>query len=126
MSKRVHDSILDAALNEIKTKSDLMTVCSHEPENYTAANFGGETCLAGVDMDIADFTIGNGDISGRRCSVAQKSGVNVDQTGTANHVALLDTVNSNLLYVTTCTDIALTEGSSLTLNGWDVEIGDPS
>jgi len=126
MPKKVDDSVLDAALNEIKNNCDKMTVCSGEPATYAAANNGGGNFLADVAMASGDFTIANGDTSGRKVSVASKAGVNVDNTGTGDHVALLDTVTSTLLYVTTCTSLGLTAGSSLTFNGWDIEIADPA
>jgi len=126
MGKKVDDSVIDAALNEIKNKCTLMTACSGEPLNFAAANVGGAAFLADVAMTGADFTVANGDVSGRKVAVASKAGVTVDNTGTADHVALLDTVNSTLLYVTTCTSLGLTSGSTLTLGAWDVEIADPS
>jgi len=126
MAKKVDDSVLDAALNEIRNKCTLMTACSGEPANFVAANVGGAAFLADVAMTIGDFTLAGGDVSGRKVAVASKAGVIVDTTGTADHVALLDTTNSVLLYVTTCTSQALTSGSSLTLGAWDIEIADPS
>ena len=126
MVKKVDDSVLDAALNEIKTNCALMTVCSAEPANYTAANVGGGDFLGDVAMVSGDFTISNGDTSGRKVAIASKSSVNVDNTGTATHVALLDTANSTLLYVTTCTSQALTSGNTITFPTWDIEIADPS
>lgn len=126
MGKKVDDSVLDAALNEIKNKCNLMTVCSGEPVNFTAANVGGANFLADVAMTALDFTVANGDVNGRKVAVASKSGINVDNTGTGDHVALLDTVGSVLLYVTTSTALGLTSGSSLTFGAWDVEIADPS
>ncbi|MBL4801736.1 MAG: hypothetical protein JKY45_07555 [Emcibacter sp.] len=126
MGKKVDDSVLDVALNEIKNKCNLMTVCTGEPANYTAANVGGGNFLADVTMAVGDFALSNGDVSGRKVAVASKSGINVDNTGTGDHVALLDTVNSVLLYVTTATSLGLTSGSTLTLGAWDIEITDPS
>ena len=126
MAKKVDDTVLDAALNEIKNNSTLMTVCTAEPANYTAANVGGANFLADVAMAPTDIIVANGDVSGRKATVAAKAGVTVDITGTGTHVALLDTVNSVLLYVTTCTSQALTSGSSLTIGTWDVEIADPA
>ncbi|PCI51900.1 MAG: hypothetical protein COB49_00415 [Alphaproteobacteria bacterium] len=125
MAKKADDSVLDAALNEIKTKCNLMTVCAGEPANFAAANVGGANFLADVAMASGDFTLANGDVSGRKVGVASKSGVNVDNTGTGDHVVLLDTVNSILLYVTTATSLGLTSGSSLTYGAWDAEIADP-
>ncbi|PCJ33616.1 MAG: hypothetical protein COA93_07200 [Alphaproteobacteria bacterium] len=126
MGKIVDDSVLDVALNEIRTKCTLMTACAGEPANFAAANVGGANFLADAPMTPADFTISNGDVSGRKVAVAAKAGIIVDNTGTADHVALLDTVNSILLYVTTSTSLGLTSGSALTLSTWDVEIADPS
>lgn len=126
MAKKVDDSVLDAALSEIKTNCTLMTVCSGEPASYTAANIGGGDFLGDVTMINGDFTIGNGDTSGRKVAVASKSSVNVDNTGTATHVALLDVANTTLLYVTTCTSQALTSGNTITFPTWDIEIADPS
>lgn len=126
MGKKVDDSVLDVALNEIKNKCNLMTACAGEPLNFVAANVAGANFLADVAMAGTDFTISDGDVSGRKVSVASKTGITVDNTGTADHVALLDTVNSVLLYVTTSTALGLTSGSMLTLGTWDIEIADPS
>jgi len=125
MAKKVDDSILDAALNQIRNNCNLMTACAGEPLNFAAANVGGANYLAGVAMSAADFTVANGVPSGRKAAVASKSGINVTNTGTGDHIALLDTVNSLLLYVTTATALGLTAGSSLTLGGWNIEIADP-
>jgi hypothetical protein len=50
MAKKVDDSVLDAALNEIKNNCTRMVVCSAEPANYTAANTGGANNLGDVTM----------------------------------------------------------------------------
>jgi len=126
MAKKVDNSVLDAALNEIKTNCNLMTVCSAEPLTFAAANIGGGDFLGDVAMATGDFIISDGDISGRKAAIAAKSSVNVDVTGTASHVALLDTVTSTLLYVTTCTSQALTSGNTITFPTWDIEIADPT
>ncbi|PCI33393.1 MAG: hypothetical protein COB54_03560 [Alphaproteobacteria bacterium] len=126
MAKKVADAVLDAALNEIKNKCTLMTTCAGEPLTFAAANVAGANFLADVAMAGADFTVANGEVSGRKVTIASKTGITVDNTGTADHVALLDTVNSVLLYVTTSTALGLTSGSTLTLGAWDIEIADPS
>ncbi|RMF08911.1 MAG: hypothetical protein D6763_08970 [Alphaproteobacteria bacterium] len=82
--------------------------------------------LADVAMSGTDFTHADGDTSGRKTTVGSKSGITVDASGTADHVALLDTTNRTLLYVTTATSQVLTAGNTLTINAWDVEIADPS
>ena len=124
MAKTVHDDVLDGALNIIKNNCTRMVACSAEPTTYTEAN--STYALADVTVASGDFTVGNGDTNGRKVAVAQKTGVNVDNSGTATHVALLDVTNTKLLYVTTCTSQALTSGNTMTFNGWDVEIADPT
>ncbi len=71
-----------------------------------------------------DFTKANGDTSGRKVTVAQKSSVAIHTTGTATHVVLLDA--SSLVYGTTCTAQSLTAGGTVTVPAWDVEIAAPS
>ena len=101
MAKSVHDDVLDQALNYIDANATRMTACNAQPTTYTEGN--ATFALADVTMAGADFTVANGDTSGRKVTVGAKSGVTIDTTGTATHIALLDVTNSKLLYVTTCT-----------------------
>lgn len=125
MAKTVHDDVLDGALNIIKNNCTRMVACSTQPTTYAEAN--ATYALADVTMASGDFTNANGDVSGRKTTVAAKSGVLIDTSGSATHVALLDVTNSKLLYVTTCTTQALTANGSNTVNfpAWDIEIADP-
>jgi hypothetical protein len=124
MAKIVHDDVLDGALNVVKNNCTRMTACSQQPTTYTEGN--ATYALADVTMAPGDFTAADGDTSGRKLTVAQKTGVAVDASGTATHVALLDVTNSKLLYVTTCTSQALTAGNTMTFNSWKIEIADPA
>lgn len=124
MAKSVHSDVLDGALNIIKNNCTRMVACSAQPTTYTEAD--ATYALANVTMTGADFTLAAGAVSGRKATVAQKTGVTVATSGTANHVALLDVTNSKLLYVTTATAQVLTSGNTMTFNSWTVEIADPS
>lgn len=121
MSKWVSDTVLDAALDKIATAT-IQTVCTSQPATRTEA----VTTYALADVVVAsgDFTKADGTTNGRKVTVASKSGVNVDASGTATHVALCD--GTNLLYVTTCTNQALTSGNTMTFGSWAVEFGDPT
>lgn len=125
MAKYVPDFVLDAALDEIATATR-MIACSAQPADFTEAN--ATYALADVTMASGDFTIANGDSSGRKVTMASKSSVLIDTSGTATHVALVRVADSTLVYVTTCTSQALTANGSNTVNfpAWDVEIADPS
>jgi hypothetical protein len=125
MAKAANDLVMDAALDVVATATR-MIACSAQPTTFTEAN--ATFALADVTMAGGDFTKANGDTSGRKVTVAAKSGVLIDTTGTANHVALVRVSDSTLLYVTTCTSQALTANGSNTVNfpAWDIEIGDPT
>lgn len=126
MAKIVHDDVLDGALNIVKNNCTRMTACSTQPTTYAEGN--ATYALADATLASGDFTAANGDTSGRKLTVGAKSGVLIDTTGTATHIALLDVTNSKLLYVTTCTSQALTANGSNTVNfpAWKLEIADPT
>ena len=121
MGKSVNDLVLDAAFDVID-QSNIMIACSAEPTNRTEAVTTYALADAVMVADT-DYTKANGDTSGRKVTMAAKSTINVDASGTATHVALCDGVN--LLYVTTCTSQALTAGNDANFPAWDIEIADP-
>ena len=122
MAKSVHDNVLDGAF-DVLDQADIMTACNAEPTTRTEAVTTFK--LADVAMTPnTDFTKANGDTSGRKVTVAAKSSVPVDTSGTATHVALCDA--TRLLYVTTCTSQALTSGNTVNFPAWDIEIADPT
>lgn len=122
MAKTVHDTVLDGAF-QVLDAGNLLTACNAEPTTRTEAITTFK--LADVALTpVTDFTIANGDTSGRKVTIAAKSSVPVDTSGTATHVAITDA--SNLLYVTTCTSQALTSGNTVNFPAWKVEIADPT
>lgn len=125
MAKATPDAVLDKMLDEIATATR-MVACSAQPTSFTEAN--ATYALADVTMASGDFTKANGDVSGRKLTVAAKTGVLIDATGTSTHIALVRVADSTLLYVTTCTSQSLTANGSNTVNfpAWDIEIADPS
>lgn len=124
MAKTVHDDVLDGAF-DVLDQANLMIACSAQPTSRTEAVT--TYALADVEMTVnTDYTKANGDVSGRKVTVAAKPTVLIDTSGTATHVALVD--GTRLLYVTTCTSQALTANASNTVNfpAWDIEIADPT
>lgn len=121
MAKWVSPTVLDAALQAVAA-ADRMVALAAQPATFAEAMAGR---LAEATMAPADFALGAGDVSGRKVTVAAKSGLPVLAGGTANHVALLDTAASRLLYVTTCPDQAVAPGGTVTIAGWAIEIADP-
>lgn len=124
MGKFVPDAVLDVFTAKIATGT-ILTVCSTQPTNRTEA----VTTYALADVVVTpgdgngDFTLANGDTSGRKCTVAAQNAITVDTSGNADHVAVCDA--SELLAVTTTSSTtALTSGGSVSTNAWDVEIAD--
>lgn len=115
------NAVLDGALNVVRSATR-MVATSGQPASYAAADAGR---LAEAQLAPADFTLAVGDVSGRKVTIAAKSGLAVVAAGTADHVALLDPVTSTLLYVTTCPAQALVPGGTVALAAWSVEINAP-
>lgn len=120
MAKFAPNATLDAYLTKIK-EATTMALLSGQPSVH--ADIAG-LALADVAVAAGDFTNADGDVDGRKVTIAQKSGVAIDATGTANHVALYNA--TDLIIVTTCTSTALTMGNTVTFPAWSVEIGDPA
>ena len=125
MAKAIPDAILDKTLDEIATATR-MVLCNAQPTTYAEAN--ATFALADVTMGGGDFTKANGDTSGRKVTVAAKSGVLIDTSGTGNHIALVRVSDTTLVYVTTCSSQAVTANGSNTVNfpAWDIELADPT
>jgi hypothetical protein len=124
MGKLVADAVLDGALDIIKNNCTRQTVCSSQPTTYTEGN--ATYALADVTMSSSDFTHANGDTSGRKTTIAAKTGVTVDVTGTVTHAALLDVSGTALQYVTTTASQAVGAGGTVDIGTWKIEIADPS
>ena len=122
MAKTVDNKVLDAALNIVKNDCNKITLLSAQPPNFGAAN-AGALVLAEITMVNGDFTIADGDTSGRKVQVAEKAGSG-SQSGTALVLAMLDTVNSLILY-TTDGSFVVTNGQGFTLQTFKAEIADP-
>lgn len=125
MAKSASDAVLDGSL-DITATGTILTVCSAQPTTRTEA----VTTYALADVVLTagdgngDFTIANGDTSGRKVTVAQQASIPIDTSGTATHVAICD--GTNLLIVTTCTSQVLTGGGTVTVPAFDQEIADPT
>lgn len=124
MGKAVPNQVLDAALDEIATSTRL-TVLTDEPANFAgiAALLLASVTLTAGDGN-GDFVVADGDTNGRKVTITQQAGISISATGDADHVALDD--GTDLQYVTTCTLQSLTNGGTVTVPAWDIEIADPA
>lgn len=123
MAKTISDTVLDAALNYLKNNVTRVAVCSSQPTTYTEGLTTYKLAIATVaasDLTVAD------DTSGRKVTAAAKSGVTIDSSGTATHIAWLDVSNTALLFVTTCTSQALVAGGTVDIPAHKYNIQDPT
>ena len=118
MAKWSNDAVMDAALDVVASATTLL-LTSSQPADRTDAL---AAALADVTVSSGDFAKSDG-VSGRKVTVASKADFPVDTTGTATHVCLID--GTRLIYVTTCTSMAVTSGNTVTTSAWNVQIADP-
>ncbi len=121
MPKFASNDVLDGSLI-VAAAATRMVAVNGQPANFAMADTGK---LAEATLSGADFSFAAGDVSGRKVTVAAKSGLSVLAAGTADHVALLDVAGSRLLYVTTCPSQALVAGGTVSIASWAIEVGAP-
>lgn len=113
------------------TRADRLCLCVGAPATYGAAVTkvsNGGNMVATIAIDSADFLIYEGS-NGWILYVAQQTGVSILESGTADHVALVeDNSNSNeLSYVNALSSSqAVTAGNTATINAWEIEVQYPT
>lgn len=122
MAKSILAAVLDAALNYIKTNATQMHVNSTQPT--TRAEAVTTYNLASVAMATGDYTLANGDTSGRKVTTTAKTGITITTSGTAQHVS--HTSATELLLVTTCTSQAINTGGTVDVPAHKYEINNPT
>jgi myosin-crossreactive antigen len=124
MAKSATDDVLDALLTKVATATSL-SVCATAPTTRTEAVT--TNMLATVTVTAGD---GNGDFviaddtSGRKLTISEQAAIEVINTGDADHIALTD--DTDLLIVTTCTTQSLTDGNTVTVPAWKINVPDPT
>ena len=124
MAVKVEDWAFDNGLDGVATTGDEQRILNAEPTDF--ADTGGAKLLGSVSMVGGDFTVQDGATSGRRVTVGAKTGASITQTGTANHLSIVDTVNSRLLMTTTTPATPVSSSESRDINSWEWEIADPT
>jgi hypothetical protein len=99
MAKYAHPDVLDQGINYIKTNCNKMAVIDAYTFGNSYATVNGDI-LAEVAMTSTDFTLGTSGNNRTLTTAAGKSDASANATGTASHIAFVDTVNSKVLWVT--------------------------
>jgi len=101
MAKWVNADVLDNGLNEIKTNCNKMAVIDAYSAGDSYATVDGNI-LADVAMTSGDFTLASSGSNRTLTSASGKNDTSAGATGTASHIAFLDTASSpaRVLWVT--------------------------
>lgn len=121
MGKAVATAVLDGLLDKIATGTRI-SLCSAEPANFAGI---AAVLLASKTINGAAFTKANGDVSGRKVTVAAQSAVPVTASGTGTHV-VIDDGTTMLLATPTSASVAVTSGGTVDLGSFKDEVGAPT
>jgi hypothetical protein len=120
------DTTLDAALDQIAL-SNVVHVVSAEPANHAgiaALSMGNQSLTAGDGG--GDWTIANGDTSGRKITLTAQNSVSITVTDTAVGLAYTDGTTMHY-YSPLSSSKAYTNGDTAQIPSYDVlEIQDPA
>jgi len=119
------DAALDGTLDIIATCTRV-SICSAEPANFAgiaAVSLGNYTLTAGDGG--GDWTIANGDTSGRKITLGAQSGNNGTATGAANFLAFDD--GTTMHWTIAADGDTVNSGSPVNISAVKVaELADPS
>jgi hypothetical protein len=120
MAKSVSASTLDAALSHIRNNASAVHACSAAPTDRASAL---SLSLGNVAVTSAAFTLGAGTPNGRRVTLAAQT-LTGTAAGTANHLAIIS--GTELLYVTECTSVGMTNGGTQQFSAVTYDINNPT
>ena len=123
MARSQNDSMLDAALQFVIDNSDKIFILASGVHPMTYASAKAHS-LASAAIASTIFSIADGDVSGRKLTVAIVSSISVTTTGSVTHTMLVNASASSVTYLTETSAQALTAGNSLNTQAWDIEIED--
>lgn len=122
MAKKIPDAVMDIALTDIKTNVDEVHLCAGAPADHTDV---AAHSLGHVHVDTDDFTIADGDTSGRKITLATQT-ITADANGTADHVVCVD-AGTAIKAITTISSKVLVSTTDYSIEAVDLwEIRDPS
>jgi len=116
----IHDSALDACHAYVATctRVDIVSDAGTPANlNNTLANV---TVTAGTGN--GDWTIGNGDVSGRKLNLTEQADVPITGTGIGRKVVY--SLSGTIIYWYSITEISLTASGTITIATYDIEIKD--
>ncbi len=120
----LNDRVFDNGLTVLDTEANKIVITSQAATTYTEAN---ATYALGDSTSLSISAPQDRSGGGREVVVTAITDGSVTGTGTATHYAIIDTVNTRLLAVSTLTaSQAVTDGNTFTLSSVSIGIPDPA
>lgn len=101
-------------------EGDQLHICSAQPTTFAEATTTFQ--LATFTVIGGNYTLANGDVSGRKNTLAALIGATIDNTGTATHASVTLVSGSQLKLVTTTVSQLLTSGGTVDTSAFAHEI----
>jgi hypothetical protein len=130
MARFLSDEVLDGGPDKLKSEVDAVAgeivICEGTPTTYEHANSDKGT---GAGMVLArkvnpTLTLGEGAVDGRKVTISEELAIDIDFSGTADHIALTDGVDT--LHLVTPGDAqALVAGGTVDIGAFVVTVRDP-
>lgn len=116
------DKVFDEGLEYMETNATTISLSDDtaQPTNVTEAD--ATYLIAKVTVDSSDFTIGDGDTSGRKIAVAAQVDISVTNTGTAAYVNIYS--GTELLYTGDLSSTLVVGAGVVTIPTFDIEFRD--
>ena len=118
MPSTVHPDVLDGALSALSSNADLIVALSSDPATYGEAT--GAAQLSSAALSIGDFTLED-NAGGRQLAIGAKSAT-AAASGTASHIAVLDTSTSRVLFSASISGTPMNSGDVVQFTAWSIAL----
>lgn len=130
MARLADNDVLDDGLDAMKAAVDAvageMTICEGAPTTFEHADSNKGTATGKVLARLVNPTLTIADdTSGRKCTISASTGITIDISGTADHIALTDG-SAKLWFATVATSQALVAGGTVDVPAWKINVLDPT
>lgn len=116
--KNIPDLQIDGMLQLVE--GDQLNICSAQPTTFAEAT--ATFNLASFPIVGGDYTLANGDVSGRKNTLKALAGALITATGTATHASVTLAAGSVLKLTTTTISQLLTSGGTVDTSAFGHEI----
>lgn len=126
--KLVNDTILDQLLNGIASGTRIVLADDSSTVYANVDSTGDTRVLAWSSLlTTGNYTLADGDVSGRKVTIDSQSSVDVLRTGVPDNYYIIDTGNTRINLITTITSTQqLTTGNKVNIPSVDDEVRDPA